>query len=194
MERQHDSLSDAGLIARVMTQRDPHAFRQLVLRYQSPLRRWTRRLCDGDESAADDLAQEVFIKVYQSLHSYRGEARFSTWLYRIAFNLAASQKRLARERWTRVDLDDAATEVDAASHQPSHTGPTEARRDLEGALALLSEPQQWALRLSLEEELTHEEVAEVMGLALGTVKTHILRGKKALKSYLSSWQEMSDET
>lgn len=188
MTPDNDALSDAGLIARVMTQRDQHAFRQLVLRYQSPVRRWARRLCDGDEAAADDLAQEVFIRVYRSLHTYRGQARFSTWLYRIAFNLAASQKRLARERWTNVDLDDVADEVDALQ---GHSGsdPAEAKRDLDGALARLSRPQQWALRLSLEEELTQEEVAEVMGIPLGTVKTHLLRGKRALRTYLSSWQE-----
>lgn len=188
MTRDQESLSDAGLIARVMTQRDQHAFRQLVLRYQSPLRRWARRLCNGDEAAADDLAQEVFIKVYRSLHTYRGQARFSTWLYRIAFNLAASQKRLARERWTHVDLEDSVDEVDALRGH-TDTGATDARRDLESAMARLSQAQQWALRLSLEEELTHEEVAEVMGIPLGTVKTHLLRGKQALRTHLSSWQE-----
>lgn len=188
MQPDNDSMSDAGLIARVMTQRDQHAFRQLVLRYQSPVRRWARRLCDGNEAAADDLAQEVFIKVYRSLHTYRGQARFSTWLYRIAFNLAASQKRLARERWTNVDLDDVADEVDALQGR-SCSDPAEARRDLDGAMARLSQPQQWALRLNLEEELTQEEVAEVMGIPLGTVKTHLLRGKQALRTHLSSWQE-----
>lgn len=184
-----EPLSDAGLIARVMTQQDQHAFRQLVLRYQSPVRRWARRLCNGDEAAADDLAQEVFIKVYRSLHSFRGEARFSTWLYRIAFNLAASQKRLARERWTKVDLEDVTPELDSHQVHAGHAGSLDARRDLEAAMARLSQPQQWALRLSLEEELTQEEVAEVMGIPLGTVKTHLLRGKKALRTHLSSWQE-----
>lgn len=184
-----EPLSDAGLIARVMTQQDQHAFRQLVLRYQSPVRRWARRLCNGDEAAADDLAQEVFIKVYRSLHSFRGEARFSTWLYRIAFNLAVSQKRLARERWTRIDLEDVTPELESHQVQPGHAGSVDARRDLEAAMAQLSQSQQWALRLSLEEELTQEEVAEVMGIPLGTVKTHLLRGKKALRTHLSSWQE-----
>jgi len=189
MSRDLEPLSDAGLIARVMTQRDQHAFRQLVMRYKSPVRRWTRRLCNGNEAAADDLAQEVFIKVYRSLHTFRGEARFSTWLYRIAFNLAASQKRLARERWISVDLDDAEAEVEARQASESHTSATEVRRDLEAAMTHLSQPQQWALRLSLEEELTHEEVAEVMGIPLGTVKTHLLRGKQALRTHLASWQE-----
>lgn len=184
-----DALSDAGLIARVITAQDQHAFRQLVLRYQSPVRRWGRRLCNGDEAAADDLAQEVFIRAYRALPTYRGQARFSTWLYRIAFNLAASQRRLARERWQTVELEDAEPEL--ARTKPTGAGmdAADARRDLETAMAELSEPQQWALRLHLEEGMSHQEVAEVMGIPLGTVKTHVMRGKRALKARLSSWQE-----
>ncbi|WP_027330582.1 RNA polymerase sigma factor [Marinimicrobium agarilyticum] len=181
-----DPLSDAGLIARVITQRDPHAFRQLVLRHQSAVRRWARRLSRGNEAAADDLAQDVFIRVYRALPTYRGEARFSTWLYRITFNTAVSQKRLAREQWQMVNLEEAEPELDH-SEQPLQA--TEVRRDLEAAMAALSDPQQWALRLNLEEGLSHQEVAEVMGLPLGTVKTHILRGKRALQARLSPWQE-----
>lgn len=172
-------VSDESLIARVITQRDQHAFGQLVLRYQSPLRRWARRFCRGDEQAADDLAQETFIKAYRAMPNYRGQARFSTWLYRIAFNLAASQRRLARERWQQVEFP----YEDQAPMQ------TDAQMDLEAAMARLSEPQQLAIRLSLEEGMTHEEVAEVMAIPLGTVKTHILRGKQTLKGLLASWRE-----
>lgn len=186
-----DPLSDASLIARVITQQDPHAFRQLVLRHQSSVRRWARRLCDGDDAAADDLAQEVFIKVYRALPTYRGEARFSTWLYRVAFNLAASQKRLARERWQAVDLEQAGEEIEQVTGSMAAGEWADASRDLSSAMEALSQAQQWALRLSLEEGLTQEEVAEVMALPLGTVKTHIRRGKQALQSLLSDWREVT---
>lgn len=181
-----NTLSDAGLIARVITQQDPHAFRQLVLRHQSAVRRWARRLSQGNEAAADDLAQDVFIRVHRALPTYRGEARFSTWLYRITFNTAISQKRLSRERWQAVDFEEAEPEL---NHDDQPLQATEFRRDLVAAMAALSEPQQWALRLSLEEGLSHQEVADVMGIPLGTVKTHILRGKRALQARLSPWQE-----
>lgn len=183
----HNTLSDAGLIARVIAQRDPHAFRQLVLRYQSSVRRWARRFHDGNEAAADDLAQEVFIRVHRALPTYRGEACFSTWLYRITFNIAISQKRLARERWEAVNLEEVESELPHVEHP---FGTTEVRHDLETAMATLSEPQQWALRLNLEEGLSHQEVAEVMGIPLGTVKTHLLRGKRALQTRLAHWQEI----
>lgn len=186
MSLEHNALSDAGLIARVIAQRDSHAFRQLVLRHQSSVRRWARRFCDGNEAAADDLAQEVFIRVHRALPTYRGEARFSTWLYRITFNIAISQKRLARERWQAVNLEEAETELNHPEHPMKSA---EVRRDLESAMAALSEPQQWALRLNLEEGLSHQEVSDVMGIPLGTVKTHILRGKRALQARLAPWQE-----
>lgn len=185
--------SDASLIARVLGQSDQHAFRQLVLRYQSPLRRWTRRLCNGNLAAAEDLAQEVFLKAYQSLGSYRGDAHFSTWLYRIAFNLAASQKRRARERYPHVEWSELKAKGQdthtATGIEPSHTPTADARRDIDKALARLGEAQHWALRLSLEEGMSHEEIAVIMSIPLGTVKTHLLRGKEQLRKQLAGWQE-----
>lgn len=185
--------SDASLIARVLGQSDQHAFRQLVLRHQSPLRRWTRRLCNGNLAAAEDLAQEVFLKAYQSLDSYRGDARFSTWLYRIAFNLAASQKRRARERYPHVEWSELKEQGQdthtATGIEPSHTPTADARRDIDRALARLGEAQHWALRLSLEEGMSHEEIAAIMSIPLGTVKTHLLRGKEQLRKQLACWQE-----
>lgn len=180
-------MSDAGLIARVLARGDQHAFRQLVLRYQSPVRRWSRRLCNGDEAAGDDLAQEVFLKAYRSLRQYRGDARFSTWLYRIAFNLAASRRRLVREQWEAVEWDS------HDEHQPPGAAmgcdSSDMRRDFEAALASLSDAQQITLRLSLEEGMSHEEIASIMELPLGTVKTHLLRGKRKLREQLAPWRE-----
>lgn len=181
-------MSDAGLIARVLTNGDPHAFRQLVLRYQSSVRRWGRRLMD-DDTAGDDLAQETFIKAWRSLQQYRGDARFSTWLYRIAFNLAASRKRLLREQWKTVEWDELTTSPLPPQQHTSEATASDMRRDFEAALATLSAAQQIVLRLSLEEGLSHEEIAAIMALPLGTVKTHLLRGKQKLRTQLAPWRE-----
>ena len=70
------SIPDQELIARVVAKKDQHAFSQLVLRYQSQLRLWARRLCDGDAHLADDLAQETFIKAYAALGAFRAESSF----------------------------------------------------------------------------------------------------------------------
>src|SRR4051812_48115219 len=88
-------ITDAELIARVVVQDDRHAFSELVRRYQSTVRATLRRLTSGNDALADDLAQETFLLAYRNLRSFRHEARFSTWLYRIATNafLADARKR-----------------------------------------------------------------------------------------------------
>jgi len=182
------STSDAALIARVLASGDPHAFRQLVLRYQSSVRRWGRRLMD-DAAAGDDLAQETFLKVWRSLDQYRGESRFSTWIYRIAFNLAASRRRLLREQWESVELEELVDEQLQLQQGMDAVSAHGVRRDFDQALADLSEVQQVILRLSLEEGMSHDEIAGIMVLPLGTVKTHLLRGKRKLRAQLAPWRE-----
>src|ERR1043165_6878546 len=88
-------ITDAELIARVVVQDDRHAFSELVRRYQSSIRTTLRRLTAGNDALADDLAQDTFLLAYRNLRSFRQEARFSTWLYRIATNafLADARKR-----------------------------------------------------------------------------------------------------
>src|SRR5512140_1092049 len=92
-------VTDAELIARVVVQDDRHAFSELVRRYQSGVRATLRRLTAGNHALADDLAQETFLLAYRNLKSFRQEARFSTWLYRIATNafLADARKRKEEE-------------------------------------------------------------------------------------------------
>ena len=79
-------LTDADLIARVLANDDQHAFGELVRRHQSSVRGLLRQLTRTDVSLADDLAQETFLRAYKNIRSFRGEARFFTWLYRIAYN------------------------------------------------------------------------------------------------------------
>lgn len=173
--------SDAELIARYQQAGDSRAFTQLVRRHQSQVRVWARRLCDGDSHTADDLAQEAFIKAHAALTAYRGDAKFSVWLYRILFNVAASRWRRKKLEW--CSLDD----------RPEQEGGSElnqfaASSDVSSAVARLSEPQQIAIRLCFEEGFSHDEAARVMGVPLGTLKTHINRAKARLKELLASWE------
>ncbi len=175
------SISDQALIARVVAKQDQHAFAQLVLRYQSQLRIWARRLCDGDYHLADDLAQEAFIKAYAALPAFRAEAKFSTWLYRITFNIAANRWRRKKLQWCELD------ERDQTNEETNEIYDFAIKRDVEAAIQQLSPPQQLAIKLSFEDGFSHGEVAEIMGLPLGTVKTHVLRGKQKLERLLASW-------
>lgn len=181
------SISDEELIARVVKRGDQHAFSQLVLRYQSQLRNWARRLCNGDIHLADDLAQETFIKAYAALGAFRAEARFSTWLYRIAFNVAANRWRSKKMEWCELDENED-LEAEQCSLQQFH-----AKKDVEAAMQTLSAGQQLAIRLCYEDGFSHEEASTIMGVPLGTVKTHIARGKQKLQILLASWQDALPE-
>jgi len=179
------SLSDKELIARVVAKKDQHAFAQLVLRYQSQLRLWTRRLCDGDAHLADDLAQETFMKAYGALGAFRAEAKFSTWLYRIAFNIAAN-------RWRSKKMELCALEDDEdIESELCELKQFDAKRDVEAAMQQLSAVQQLAIRLCFEDGFSHDEAATIMGVPLGTLKTHVNRGKQKLQLLLASWSQVA---
>jgi RNA polymerase sigma factor (sigma-70 family) len=175
------SIPDQELIARVINRKDQHAFAQLVLRYQSSLRIWARRLCNGDMHLADDLAQETFLKAYLALATFRAEAKFTTWLYRIAFNIAANRWRNKRMEWCELTEDEDLSVEDIGLAQ------FDAKKDIEAAMQQLSEAQQLALRLCYEDGFSHEEAACIMSVPLGTVKTHIARGKQKLQRQLTAW-------
>ncbi len=184
--------TDAELIARVVVQDDRHAFAELVRRHQSPVRATLRRLTAGDHALADDLAQETFLLAYRNLKSFRQEARFSTWLYRIATNafLADARKRKEELLGDR-DADVADGDDDADSHgeaaHDDHARAASLKLDFERALAVLSDGERAAIVQCYHNDLSHEEAAYVLGCPIGTVKTHILRAKQKLKTRLAAW-------
>jgi len=171
--------SDADLVARVLAYDDRRAYAALVRRHQSAIRNLLRRLCAGDAARADDLAQETFLLAYRRLASFRGDALLSTWLHRIAWNafLSGARRRSAPE-----------------PPPPDPTAPIEradARHDLSRAFAALRDEERAALALAYGEELTHEEAAEILGWPLGTLKTHLARGKEKLRQHLAPPKEVS---
>lgn len=184
--------TDAELIARVVVQDDRRAFAELVRRHQSPVRATLRRLTAGDHALADDLAQETFLLAYRNLKSFRHEARFSTWLYRIATNafLADARKRkeeLLGDRDGDVASDDDAMDAHDAAASGDHAASASMKLDFERALALLSDGERAAIVQCYHNDLSHEEAAYVLGCPVGTVKTHILRAKQKLKTRLAAW-------
>jgi RNA polymerase sigma-70 factor, ECF subfamily len=180
-------VSDAALIARVVVSDDRHAFGELVRRHQSAVRATLRRLTGGNSALADDLAQETFLLAYRNLNSFRQEARFSTWLYRIAYNAFLADARKMKELPLPEDADaDSFGPVDATE------GRGVARSaalsiDLERAMSVLSDAERAAIVQCYHNDLTHEEAAVVLGCPVGTVKTHILRAKEKLRTRLGAW-------
>lgn len=170
--------ADAELVLAVVVRDDREAFARLVRRHQSMVRSVLRRLARGDHGLADDLAQETFLLAWRNIRAFRYDARFSTWLYRIALNAWLSHARKRRE----VLLDDP---DDAPEAPPPAQGIATAERiDLERALAGLPDGERAAIAACYYADLTHEEAAEVLGIPLGTVKTHILRAKARLRAKL----------
>ena len=170
--------SDAELVAFTLAG-NPESFAQIVTRYQSLVCALTYSAC-GDLSRSEDLAQETFLRAYKNLRSSRGEARFSTWLYRIAYNCFREE---ARKRKELVGIDEAQLQ---AEHDPQTVDPA-LRHDLARALELLPVHERSAIVLCCQNGLSHDEASRVLDIPLGTVKTNVLRGREKLKKMLAGW-------
>lgn len=176
-----ESRIDAALIARVRLHDDRGAFEQLVRRHQGMVRAQLRRLAHGDAATADDLAQETFLLAWRKLDQFRGDATFSTWLYRIAYScFLQAHRKAARE--VRVNGDGEAERL------PTTEPATDLQMDFERALERLPATEQAVLLHCVQLGLSHEEAAYVLAMPLGTVKTHASRGKAKLKRWLAAWR------
>ncbi|MEJ0007829.1 MAG: sigma-70 family RNA polymerase sigma factor [Steroidobacteraceae bacterium] len=175
----HEARIDAALVDRALKAGDRNAFGQLVRRHQSVIRAQLRRLTQGDHARADDLAQETFLKAWRSLHQFRGEARFSTWLHRIAYTIFLQETRSRNnKRLPQTHLNTGTT---------GESGRHELRLDVLAAMARLAEGERLALLHCYHLDLSHEEAAFVLRIPVGTVKTHIARGKVKMKEWLAAW-------
>ncbi len=174
--------SDAALVAKSING-SGKAFRLLVERYGAVVYSVVRGIL-GNHHDVEDTVQEVFIKVYGGLPSYRGDAKLSTWIYRIARNHALN---------VRARPDHPHRPIEEAHHiQSPGAGPaetyrrTEVRRSIEELLARLDERYRVALELRYMADRSYAEIAVIMDLPVGTVKTYIHRGKLSLKRMMTS--------
>lgn len=158
---------------------DRAAFAVLVQTHQGYLRRLLARMCLGDQARADDLAQDAFMKAWQALPGFRGEARFRTWLTRLAYSALAAERR--HLPWTN---DEAVADTPVSDFAPE----THLKMDLERALALLKPRERDALLLCFASDLSHTEAAQVLGCPLGTLKTQVLRARQKLRVHLKDWE------
>jgi len=177
--------SDAVLVERILSRNDQQAFTHLVMRHQLVIRRLLHRSCRHDRHLVDDLVQETFLRAYLSLAGFRSDAKFSTWLYRIAFNVAA-------DKFRRGTLDFYSLESIQEQADPcKYLGQADLRNDLAEAFDKISKAQQCAVRLCLEEGYTHVDAAQAMSLPLGTVKSHLARGRAQLQQLLVDWEAVA---
>jgi RNA polymerase sigma-70 factor (ECF subfamily) len=180
--------SDEELVTRSIGG-DPDSFNQLVLRWERPIYALAYRVI-GREEDARDVCQETFLRAFRALNGFRGQAKFSSWLYRIALNLCRDWVR--RERRTPVvqapdDLD--ALELSAVREPTASIDDLVARRELtrivERAMAKLPDDQRTAIILKEYHELTFQEIADLVGCPLSTVKTRLYQGLAVLRRELA---------
>ena len=157
---------------------DRAAFGRLVKRHQSAVRLQLRRLTRGDAALADDLAQDTFLQAWTGLSGFRGEARLSTWLYRIAYRRFLMHCRTQDEEQAAPAEDEPA----------AHTGDPALPLDLERAVARLSPAERAALVHCVALEMTLEEAALLLAVPLGTLKSQLARARHRLQAMLADWK------
>jgi RNA polymerase sigma-70 factor (ECF subfamily) len=156
------------------------AFDRLVLRYQRDVYRLCYRYVNNHEDA-NDLAQEVFLKAWRAIPRFRGESSFSTWLYRIAVNACLNFRALRRPSTQELPEGLSDPKPGAAARVESED---EARR-VRAAVARLPEKQRATLILKIYHELTHEEVAGILGSTVGTVKANLFHALGNLRRLMA---------
>ena len=169
-------IDDISLVTQAAVFHDRQAFGRLVVKYQSPIRRFFIHQTSGDDALSDDLAQETFIRAYTHIASFRGTAAFSSWLYRIACNVFYDYVR--RQRPT-ADIDSG-----EALRQGTQTATPGLGHDIGRAMQCLSDRERMCVTLQLVDGYPINEIAGITGMTEGTVKSHLFRGKQKLTDYL----------
>ena len=169
------------LIANAVACADNQSFGRLVKIYQSPIRGFLRRLTKGNHSLADDLAQDTFLTAFRKISNFRNEGSFQGWLFQIAYSSFLMNRRKRTEEQLPEDVKD--------GDQVENTLSQNMKLDIERAMKSLSDDERATLTLCFTYGMSHGETAEIMGYPLGTVKSHIARGKAKLKVSLASWQK-----
>ena len=176
---------DAELIAAVLDGSEA-AFASLVERYQDRVFRLLGRYC-RDQVECEDLAQDVFLKVFRKLHTFQGDSQFFTWLYRIAVNAATDHLSKASSRRLRLVEDDASLDTGGDRDEQSPAAPlmtAELAAVTRSIVDSLPEKFRTILVLREFEDLSYTEIAQVLQIQLGTVESRLFRARQRFKEAL----------
>jgi RNA polymerase sigma-70 factor (ECF subfamily) len=167
--------AELSLLTQVAVFHNKRAFDKLVVKYQSPIRRFFLNQTGGDSQLSDDLAQDTFVKAYLNIGQFRGASSFSTWLYRIAYNVFYDYTR-SHKLTEQIDQ--------AVALRATNGGSASLRMDLQQALSILSPAERTCITLQLIDGYDIMKIAEITQIKEGTVKSHLSRGKEKLANYL----------
>jgi len=177
---------DEALLLRQLHRGDERAFAQLVNHYRAMVLNLAARMT-GRPDGAEDLAQEVFLRVWKALPKFRGECKLSTWIYRITINLCIAEGKSARGRAAHIALDDPSLlsmpQVRAGeANEYSEEVVLKAR--MIPLIAQMPDHYRIAISLYYLRDLSYQEIADIMSVPMGTVKSYLFRGKAWLRDRL----------
>lgn len=192
--------ADEALLVEGLRAGEQEAYETLLARYQQPVFNLVYRLLE-DSAEASDVVQEVFLKVFRHIGSFRSQSSLKTWIYRIAVNEAHNHRRwFSRHSKHEVGLDQEEGDSgrsyrnvlpDPGLSPYEHALGAETRTLIEEALSKINTVFREAVVLRDIEDLSYEEIAEILNVSLGTVKSRILRGREALRRQLLERMERS---
>lgn len=168
-------ISDVELVARIVSSNDQAAFQVLVERHQSAIRGFLCRLAAGDYGTADDLAQETFLLAYRKIHTLKSGSSFVSWLHTIAYRRFLQHNRKHARQQVMA-------EPPTQSHDPRQANDAEIL--VKRLMSYVSPEERACLTLAYVAGMSHPEISGVTDLPLGTVKSHIQRGKQKLQQWL----------
>src|SRR5687767_6185694 len=186
--------TDEELVARSRSG-DMDSFNQLILRWERPIYALAYRVI-GREEDARDVAQETFLRAFRALPGFKGQAKFSSWLYRIALNLCRDWIRKQRrapvvQMPEGVDPAEFAAETEPAESIEDLVARRELSEIVEEAMKILPEEQRTAIILKEYHGLTFQEIADLQGVPLSTVKTRLYQGLSVLRRHLEKHGRMA---
>lgn len=175
------TLSDEQ-IAQLVQAGDAEQFGELIERYEAKLKRYARKFLNYQDEI-EDLVQDVFIKAYTNIQSFDSDQRFSPWIYRVAHNTFVNElKRKKRLGFSVFDVDTFLPQLPAKETTDSEAITTELREELDNLLIELPDKYREVLVLYYFEELSYQEISEVLQIPVTTVGVRMNRGRKKLKS------------
>jgi RNA polymerase sigma factor (sigma-70 family) len=177
----HTATDDEAADVALAGEGDRDAFERLYRRHGSRIYGLARRMAGVEK--ADDLTQDVFVRAWEKLHTFRAESRFGTWLYRLAINLIVEDRRKGANAWRQVDDENAIGNI---AVRPFNT---QVAVDLAAAVDLLPPRARQVFLLHDVEGYKHHEIGKLVGIAVGTSKGQLHRARMSLRRYLRGEHE-----
>ncbi len=190
------ALTDEQHLIAKLQKRDCRAFEALVMRFQAQIINFTYRML-GNREEAQDLAQEVFVSVFKNIDNFRGESSLATWIYRIATNHCKNRKKYLGRRYCEQSINTENNNTENSSKEPQISVEVsrpddllegfETEQKIQQAIAELDEEQRAILVLRDIQSIPYEDISEITGLPLGTVKSRLHRARMILKDKLAPY-------